>query len=67
MGLSKQLNKDEKIIRNKTRLVALGYNQGINYDENFAPVARLEYTRIMLIFASYMNIKLYQMDVKYAF
>ena len=64
-----KLNEDGDIIRNKARLVAQGYNQeeGIDYDETFAPVARLESIRIMLAFASYMNIKLYQMDVKCAF
>ena len=67
--LCNKLNEDGDIIRNKARLVAQGYNQeeGIDYDETFAPVARLESIRIMLAFASYMNIKLYQMDVKCAF
>ena len=57
------------VIRNKARLVAKGYNQeeGIDFDETFAPVARLEAIRILLTFASYMNIKLYQIDVKCAF
>ncbi|GJR92249.1 retrovirus-related pol polyprotein from transposon TNT 1-94 [Tanacetum coccineum] len=51
------------------RLVALGYNQqkGIDYDETFAPVARLEAIRIFLAFATYMNFIVYQMDVKSAF
>ncbi|GKE79089.1 retrovirus-related pol polyprotein from transposon TNT 1-94 [Tanacetum coccineum] len=46
-----------------------GYNQqeGMNYDETFAPVARLEAIRIFLAFATYMNIIVYQMDVKSAF
>jgi len=49
--------------------VAKGYNQeeGIDFDETFALVARLEAIRILSTFASYMNIKLYQMDVKCAF
>ncbi|GJX81460.1 retrovirus-related pol polyprotein from transposon TNT 1-94 [Tanacetum coccineum] len=53
----------------KARLVAQGYNQqeGIDYDETFAPVARLEAIRIFLAFATYMNIIVYQMDVKSAF
>ena len=57
------------ITRNKARLVAKGYNQeeGIDYDETYAPVARLEAIRILLAYASYMNFKLYQMDVKSAF
>ncbi|GJS46406.1 retrovirus-related pol polyprotein from transposon TNT 1-94 [Tanacetum coccineum] len=57
------------IIKNKARLVAQGYNQqeGIDYDETFALVARLEATRIFLAFATYMNFIVYQMDVKSAF
>ncbi|GJV88498.1 retrovirus-related pol polyprotein from transposon TNT 1-94 [Tanacetum coccineum] len=48
---------------------AQGYNQqeGIDYDETFAPVARLEAIRIFLAFATYMNFIVYQMDVKSAF
>nr|GEV73511.1 retrovirus-related Pol polyprotein from transposon TNT 1-94 [Tanacetum cinerariifolium] len=57
------------VIKNKARLVAQGYNQqeGIDYDETFAPVARLEAIRIFLAFATYMNFADYQMDVKSAF
>ncbi|GJZ17536.1 retrovirus-related pol polyprotein from transposon TNT 1-94 [Tanacetum coccineum] len=57
------------VIKNKARLVAQGYNQqeGIDYDETFAPVTRLEAIRIFLAFATYMNFILYQMDVKSAF
>jgi len=57
------------VIRNKARLVAKGYNQeeGINFDETFTPVARLEAIHILLACVSYMNMKLYQMDVKSAF
>ncbi|GKE94830.1 retrovirus-related pol polyprotein from transposon TNT 1-94, partial [Tanacetum coccineum] len=57
------------VIKNKARLVAQGYNQqeGIDYDETFAPVARLEAIRIFLAFATYMNFIIYQMDVKSAF
>ncbi|GJV25487.1 retrovirus-related pol polyprotein from transposon TNT 1-94 [Tanacetum coccineum] len=57
------------IIKNKARLVAQGYNQqeGIDYDETFAPVARLEAIRIFLAFATYMNFIIYQMDIKSAF
>jgi len=49
--------------------VAKGYNQeeGIDFDETSAPLARLEAIQILLAFASCMNIKLYQMDLKYAF
>ncbi|GJT22454.1 retrovirus-related pol polyprotein from transposon TNT 1-94 [Tanacetum coccineum] len=55
--------------KNKARLVAQGYSQeeGIDYDETFAPVARMEAIRIFLDFATYMSFKVYQMDVKSAF
>ena len=57
------------IIRNKARLVAQGYSQeeGIDYDQTFAPVARLEAIRIFLAFAAFKGFKVYQMDVKSAF
>ncbi|XP_070020822.1 uncharacterized protein [Nicotiana sylvestris] len=55
--------------RNKARLVVQGYNQeeGIDYDETFAPVARMEAIRILIVFVSYMEFTLFQMDVKSAF
>ncbi|GJY04390.1 putative ribonuclease H-like domain-containing protein [Tanacetum coccineum] len=63
--------KDERgiVVRNKTRLVAQGYKQeeGIDYDEVFTPVARIEAIRIFLAFASYMGFIVYQMDVKSTF
>ena len=57
------------VIRNKARLVAKGYNQeeGIDYEETYEPVARLEAIRMLLAYASIMNFKLYQIDVKSAF
>ena len=57
------------VIRNKSRLVAQGYTQveEVDFDETFAPVARLESIRILLAIASHLNFKLYQMDVKSAF
>ncbi|KAI3758717.1 hypothetical protein L6452_06288 [Arctium lappa] len=57
------------VIRNKARLVAQGYTQeeGIDYEEVFAPVARIEAIRLFLAYASYMRFKVYQMDVKSAF
>ena len=62
------MNK-KKMVRNKTRLVAQGYNQqeGIDFIETFAFIARLEAIRIMLAFVAHKNIKLFQMDVKNAF
>ncbi|GJT36204.1 retrovirus-related pol polyprotein from transposon TNT 1-94 [Tanacetum coccineum] len=57
------------ILKNKARLVARGYRQGegIDFEELFAPVARLEAIRIFLTFAAYINMVVYQMDVKIAF
>ncbi|CAN1345666.1 Retrovirus-related Pol polyprotein from transposon TNT 1-94 [Linum perenne] len=62
-------NEKGEVTRNKARLVAQGYSQeeGIDFDETFAPVARLEAIRILCAFASYMKFKLFQMDVKSAF
>ncbi|GJU33761.1 putative ribonuclease H-like domain-containing protein [Tanacetum coccineum] len=63
--------RDERgtIIKNKARLVAQGYRQeeGVDYDEVFAPVARIEAIRLFLAFASFMGFTVYQMDVKSAF
>ncbi|GKA90234.1 putative ribonuclease H-like domain-containing protein, partial [Tanacetum coccineum] len=57
------------VLKNKARLVARGYRQeeGIDFEESFAPVARLEAIRIFLAFAAHMNMVVYQMDVKTAF
>ncbi|GJV36773.1 retrovirus-related pol polyprotein from transposon TNT 1-94 [Tanacetum coccineum] len=57
------------ILKNKARLVACGYRQeeGIDFEESFAPVARLEAIRIFLAFAAHMNMVAYQMDVKTVF
>nr|GEU69536.1 putative ribonuclease H-like domain-containing protein [Tanacetum cinerariifolium] len=57
------------VVRNKARLVAQGHRQeeGIDYDEVFAPVARFEAIRLFLAFSSYMDFMVYQMDVKSAF
>ncbi|GJR93413.1 ribonuclease H-like domain-containing protein [Tanacetum coccineum] len=66
-----QNKKDERgvVVRNKARLVAQGHRQeeGIDYDEVFAPVARIEAISIFLAFALYMGFIVYQMDVKSAF
>ncbi|GKC45907.1 putative ribonuclease H-like domain-containing protein [Tanacetum coccineum] len=63
--------KDERVIvvRNKARLVAQGYTQeeGIDYDEVFAPIASIEAIRLFLAYASYMGFIVYQMHVKSAF
>ncbi|KAG9459176.1 hypothetical protein H6P81_003684 [Aristolochia fimbriata] len=62
-------DEEGNVIRNKTKLVAQGYTQveGIDFDETFAPVARLESIRLLLATTSMMKIKLHQMDVKSAF
>ncbi|GJU64304.1 retrovirus-related pol polyprotein from transposon TNT 1-94 [Tanacetum coccineum] len=64
-----KLDKNGVISRNKARLVAQGYNQqeGIDYDETYAPIARLESIRILLAYACALDFKLFQMDVKSAF
>jgi hypothetical protein len=56
------------VTRNKSRLVAKGYSQveGLDFDETYAPVARLESIRILLAYATYHGFKLFQMDVKSA-
>ncbi|GJW63698.1 putative reverse transcriptase, RNA-dependent DNA polymerase [Tanacetum coccineum] len=62
-------NKKDKrgiVVRNKARLVAQGYTQEerINYDEVFAPVARIEAIRLFLAYASFIGLIVYQMDVE---
>ncbi|GKC22148.1 putative ribonuclease H-like domain-containing protein, partial [Tanacetum coccineum] len=63
--------KDERgiVIQNKARLVVQGHTQeeGIDYEEVFAPVARIEVIRLFLAYASFMGFMVYQMDVKSAF
>jgi hypothetical protein len=57
------------VTRNKVRLVVKGYDQvaGLDFEETFAPVARLESIRILLAYAAHHSFKLYQMDVKSTF
>nr|GEU80189.1 hypothetical protein [Tanacetum cinerariifolium] len=57
------------ILKNKARLVACDYSQeeGIDFEESFAPVARLEVIRIFLVYVAHKNMVVYQMDVKTAF
>ncbi|GJV96403.1 retrovirus-related pol polyprotein from transposon TNT 1-94 [Tanacetum coccineum] len=64
--MQEELNQLE---RNKSRLVAQGYNQqeDIDYEESFAPIARVEAIRIFLAYAAYIGFMVYQMDVKSAF
>ncbi|GJV28542.1 retrovirus-related pol polyprotein from transposon TNT 1-94 [Tanacetum coccineum] len=64
-----KLDENDIVSRNKARLVAQGYNQqeGIDYDETYALVSRLESIRILLAYACALDFKLFQMDVKSAF
>ena len=57
------------IVRNKARLVAKGYNQeeGIDYDETYAPFTRIEAMKLLLAYACLSGFKLFQIDVKSAF
>ncbi|GJS66326.1 retrovirus-related pol polyprotein from transposon TNT 1-94 [Tanacetum coccineum] len=67
--LRNKLDENGVVSRNKARLVAQGYNQqeGIDCDETYALVARLESIRILLAYACALDFKLFQMDVKSAF
>ena len=64
-----KFNEHGHVTRNKAMLVCKGYAQveGVDFEENFAPMARLEAIRMFLAFACYKKFKVYQMDVKYAF
>ncbi|GJS71058.1 retrovirus-related pol polyprotein from transposon TNT 1-94 [Tanacetum coccineum] len=69
-AMQEELHEFERgILKNKARLVARRYRQeeGIDFEESFAPVARLEAVRIFLVFAAHMNMIIYQMDVKTTF
>nr|GEY50109.1 retrotransposon protein, putative, unclassified [Tanacetum cinerariifolium] len=62
-------DKEQTVIHNKTRLVAKGYAQeeGIDFEESFAPVVRLEAVRIFVVYAACKSFPIYHMDVKMAF
>ena len=64
-----KLNEQGQDVKNKARLVCKGYVQieGLDFDETFVPVARLEAIRIFLAYACHKRFKVYQMDVKSAF
>ncbi|GJY42465.1 retrovirus-related pol polyprotein from transposon TNT 1-94 [Tanacetum coccineum] len=64
-----KLDENGIVTRNKARFVAQGYNQqeGIDYDETYVPIARLESIRILLAYTCALYFKLFQMDVKSAF
>nr|GEY52548.1 Gag-Pol polyprotein [Tanacetum cinerariifolium] len=62
-------NEENTIIQNKSRLVAKGYAQkeGVDFEESFAPVARLEAVRLFIAYAAHKSFTIYQMDVKTTF
>jgi hypothetical protein len=62
-------DEHDMVTRNKARLVAKGDSQveGLDFDETYAPIARIESIRILLAYATYYGFKLYQMDMKSAF
>ncbi|KAI9170351.1 hypothetical protein LWI28_026696 [Acer negundo] len=64
-----KFDEDGNIVRNKTSFVAQGYSQikGIHFEETFAPVAHLEFIRLLLSISCVHKFKLHQMDVKSAF
>ena len=64
-----KLDEDGNVVRNKDRLVAQGYSQeeGIDYDETYAPVARLEAIRMLLAYSCFMGFKLFQMTSRRPF
>ncbi|GJU92252.1 retrovirus-related pol polyprotein from transposon TNT 1-94 [Tanacetum coccineum] len=64
-----KIDAENTVIRNKSRLVAKGYGQeeGIDFEESFAPVAGLEAVRIFVAYAAHKNFPIYQMDFKTAF
>ena len=64
-----KLDEDGHVSRNKARLVGKGYSQeeGIDFDETFAPVARLEAIRIFLAYGAHKGFSFFQMDVKSSF
>ena len=64
-----KMNDKGEVVRNKARLVAKGYAQeeGIDFDETFAPITRLESIRMFLAFACFKDFKLFQMDIRSVF
>nr|GFB09492.1 putative LRR receptor-like protein kinase [Tanacetum cinerariifolium] len=62
-------DEENTVIRNKSRLVAKGYAQkeGVDFEESFAPVARLEAARLFIVYDAHKSFIVYQMDVKTAF
>nr|GFB41138.1 retrovirus-related Pol polyprotein from transposon TNT 1-94 [Tanacetum cinerariifolium] len=69
IGSGKKRDEENTVIRNKSRLVAKEYAQkeGVDFEESFAPVARLEAIRLFIAYAAHMSFTIYQMDVKTTF
>nr|GFB26493.1 retrovirus-related Pol polyprotein from transposon TNT 1-94 [Tanacetum cinerariifolium] len=69
VALENKRNEKNTIIRNKYHLLAKGYAQkeGIDFEESFAPVARLEAVRLFIVYAAHKSFTVYQMDVKTTF
>ena len=63
------MNEGGQVVKNKARVVCKGCTQveGVDYEETFAPMARMEAIRMFLAFASHKKLKVYQIDVKSAF
>jgi hypothetical protein len=61
-----KMNEQGEVVRNKTKLVCKGYShkEGIDYEETYAPIARMEVVRIFLAYAMNKKFIVYQMDVK---
>nr|GEV28004.1 copia protein [Tanacetum cinerariifolium] len=68
-GCVTKCDEENIVIRNKARLVAKGYGQkeGLDFEESFAPVARLEAVRLFVAYAAHTSFKVYQMDIKTTF
>ena len=68
-GYHNKTDDEGNVIRNEARLVAQGYSQveGVDFDETFAPIARMESNRVLLALACHLKFNLYQMDIKTAF
>ena len=66
---SKKMNEQGEVVRNKATFLCKGYSQQerIDYDEIYAPMARIEVVRLFLAYAALKKFKVYQMDVKSAF
>ena len=63
------MNEQGEVVRKKARLVRKVYSQqeGIDYEETYAPVAKMEVVRIFLAYVANKNFKVYQMDIKSVF